>query len=573
MSEAPLDERLRDEASLLLQRERELIDLRRARQRTERWLHAFHELSQKLHSEGAAEVIATWAGLLVGRLSFEVAGALEIEESTGKTRISYFDPPAREPVHLNARELELLDRRPSGTCDTHCEPSIRALGSTLGLETFFWLWVKTEPLTTTLVFAGHSARTAPVHTHEPREEGHFLLLARHLATLLSNQRRLAALRIAQDELEAEMRERARVEQALQRAHKLEALGRMAAGIAHEVNNPLTTVVGNLQLCASELERSGSDELRSTLSDAIDATDRIVRIMHDVSTFASPRIESTGSIDVVAAIDTAARIVHNRIRHVAGYEQHVEAVPLVIGERRGLEQVFVHLLTNASQAMPSGRPTEANHIALSARRDGNDVLVQVRDNGVGIPRENLDRVQDPFFTTRAVGEGMGLGLSVCRGILQRFGGELALESTPHEGTAASVRLRVAPLREPLVSTLRAPRVLVIDDEVALLRILDRALRRHGIEVETCSSGKDGLQRYREGSFDVVLCDVMMPGTSGMAVHAALVDMGPEHAERLVFMSGGVFTDEANTYLEQTGAPLLRKPCPTDELLQTIRERMR
>jgi CheY-like chemotaxis protein len=241
------------------------------------------------------------------------------------------------------------------------------------------------------------------------------------------------------------------------------------------------------------------------------------------------------------------------------------------------------LVNCAQAIPEGNATQ-HTVRVRSFRDGDRVHVEVKDTGCGIAPEVRAHIFDPFFSTKPVGTGMGLGLSICHGIVQSFGGEIGVvETEVGVGTTFRVSLRVAwPSEEismvtpapvvvpPAVSAPRRARVLVVDDEVHVLYALNRLLRRDH-DVTLAVGGYEALQKIEHERYDVILCDLMMPEMSGMDLFGAVKEVAAEQAERFVFMTGGAFTPRAQEFLAAIGdARTLEKPVRKEELLGRIRD---
>ena len=410
---------------------------------------------------------------------------------------------------------------------------------------------------------------------------------RHLDQLeLEVTRRTAELAQANARLQEEMASSARLEKERRHAQKLEALGRLAAGVGHEINNPLTFISGNLVFCREELDRlatSCPDVSFAPMSDAIDdaasGAERIRRIVGEIKQFSRTSEAALGPVDVRASVRAAHRLVDSMVRHRASFIQRFDALPNVIGEQSQLEQVLVNLFMNAAHALPV-ESAATNEIVVAARASDGDVILEVQDNGVGIAEENLERVFDPFFTTREVGEGSGLGLSISRGIVERFGGRIEIESQVGRGTVVRTRLRRAATQPPAAAAPRAAeepapvlpvgRLLLIDDEPLVLHVMQRMLR--SFDVCAMTDGADAVKRYQTGDFDLVLCDLMMPGFSGMDVHAAMTGLGPEHVARMVFVTGGAYTTEGAAFLATVTNPHLDKPFNSAQLRQLVESRI-
>jgi CheY-like chemotaxis protein len=264
------------------------------------------------------------------------------------------------------------------------------------------------------------------------------------------------------------------------------------------------------------------------------------------------------------LEAALRLIASDLAQRGRVVRELAEVPPVIGSAARLGQVFLNLLVNAVQALPEGRGARGE-IRVCTRCEGEQVVVSVTDTGVGIPEHLVGRVFEPFFSTKPVGSGAGLGLSISHGIVRAMGGTLEVESQVGRGTTAFVRLPagaavapVAPAPGPGRPSSVRRRVLLIDDEPSLLRALARALGdRHQVDVAV--GGKEALELIQRGThYDAVLCDLHMPDVSGKDVHAFLARHQPALAARLVFVTGGAFTEEIRRFIQDTQNPVLEKP---------------
>jgi len=264
------------------------------------------------------------------------------------------------------------------------------------------------------------------------------------------------------------------------------------------------------------------------------------------------------------LDWSINMTMNEIRHRARLVKDLRPVPGVRGTETRLGQVFINLLVNAAQAIASGN-TADNEIRVSTATDSRGcAVVRVTDTGPGIAPDVLARIFEPFFTTKPTGVGLGLGLFVCHGIVKGLGGTLTAESPPGAGATFTVTLPPsamaveiqAPAAAP-VATARRVRVLAVDDEPHVLRSIQRALGGHDVTVAEC--GRDALTRLEsDAGFDVILCDLMMDDMTGMDLHARLRARSAELAGRIVFMTGGVFTDGARDFLAGVSNVCIEKP---------------
>jgi nitrogen-specific signal transduction histidine kinase/ActR/RegA family two-component response regulator len=382
----------------------------------------------------------------------------------------------------------------------------------------------------------------------------------------------------------DVREREALHERIAASDRLASLGTLAAGVAHEINNPLTYIMANAAMAERELGQwqglSGSptdkllSALRKDLGEIEDGAERIRRIVADLSLFARPHSGATQG-DLGSALNWAIRVTSTLVKSRAKLVLDIDSVPRVRGDTTRLGQVFVNLLVNAAQAIEEGEP-EKNAVTISASAGGQgEVVVTITDSGSGMTAETLRRIFEPFFTTKPVGSGTGLGLSVCKGIVESLDGELTVKSERGVGSTFRVHLPAA-ASEPVkqVTRTEAPRlrgrVLVVDDDEIVAKSVARMLAATH-EVQVVNDARKALAMLLQGSmFDVVVCDLLMPHLSGIEVYRRLLEARPEQAERVVFMSGA-FTAEASEFLERVSNPRLPKPPSLAELercVQTI-----
>ncbi|MDX2012107.1 MAG: ATP-binding protein [Myxococcaceae bacterium] len=367
--------------------------------------------------------------------------------------------------------------------------------------------------------------------------------------------------------------------------RLASVGTLAAGVAHEINNPLAWITSNLHFALEELGRlrietglSALDEMSEALTDARAGAERVSTIVRDLKLFSRAQDEQTGLVDVRRVLESAITMARNEIRHRAHLERRFDEVPLVKGNEGKLSQVFLNLLINAAHAVPEG--DVAHHtIAVSASQDAQGrVVVAVRDTGQGIEPDVLPHIFDPFFTTKPVGQGTGLGLSICHSIVTSLGGTIGVESTPGRGSTFKVTLPVAPpeFRRSPVPQAETPvalrgRIALIDDEPSVLVALQRVLGPHH-EVKSFSTPKQALDELAGFAPDVVFCDVMMPEMSGAELYHRLRANHPKLAERMVFMTGGAFSASAREFLDEVAQPILEKPFTADGVRRLANEQV-
>jgi nitrogen-specific signal transduction histidine kinase/ActR/RegA family two-component response regulator len=361
--------------------------------------------------------------------------------------------------------------------------------------------------------------------------------------------------------------------------RMAAMGRLAAGVGHEIKNPLTYALGNVEgllAAGASGEVTLSGDQREQLQEVREGLARIKVIVNDLQSLARAD-ESIGEVDLRQVLDQAIQIAGAELRPRASLLRRYEQVPPVIGSRIRLGQVFLNLIINAAQAMPDGQAAR-NKIEVVLRDTGAATVIEIIDTGMGIAPEHLERIFDPFFTTKEVGSGTGLGLAISRDIVAGHHGTLTARSTPGLGTTMTVAFphsdRVAPTAPPTAEpapVARKARVLVIDDEPLIARILQRGLSRH--QVTVASQARDALARLSRGeTFDVILCDLMMPEISGIDLHEQLVRDQPAIAAQMVFMTGGAFTAKAKQFLSEIPNERIDKPFSLAQVNQLIDRRI-
>ena len=398
-------------------------------------------------------------------------------------------------------------------------------------------------------------------------------------------------------------DRKRVQARLAQSDRLATMGLLAAGVAHEINNPLAYVLYNLEsageellglastvrechaaiskrlghaewerLMGSHLDRLGPvalDDLGERFQEALSGARRIRDISRGLTTFARADEERSVEVDLRRVIEAAINMSFNEIRFRARLVKDYGAVSPITANDGKLAQVFLNLLVNAAHAIEDGDP-ERNEIRVRTWREEDEVCAEVRDTGRGIGPEVLPRVFEPFFSTKEVGVGTGLGLAISKSIVEAAGGAIGVRSELGVGTSFWLRF---PIRDPEAGApseaeARAPtlpkgprgRVLVVDDEPGVRKMIGRMLAGEHALVDAESGRRAREIIEADPAFDVILCDLMMPGVSGIELHTWLAAEHPDLARRVVFMTGGVFTASARTYL--AGVPNVRIEKPFD-----------
>ncbi len=411
-------------------------------------------------------------------------------------------------------------------------------------------------------------------------------------------------------------ERKRLQAAMAQSDRLATMGMLAAGVAHEINNPLSYLLYNLETSVEDLgkilgqarlsdgmETAGArakarglslwagkdgcprdllEDVYSRVREAATAAQRIKDIARGLGTFSRVERPEQFEVDLVEAVEHAVSMAHNEIKYRARLVKRLEPVPPVLASEGRLAQVALNLVVNAAQSMDEG-DVEHNEIRIRTWVDDDQVCLEVADTGHGIPEKDLERIFDPFFSTKPAGVGSGLGLTICKTIVSEYGGDISVSSAAGAGTTFVVRLphigtstgaRAAPRHQPEPLELAARgRVLVVDDEPAIRRILQRLLERDHQVVLVASGDAARSVLDADQAFDVILCDIMMSEGSGMDLHAWLEDVHPVLSRRVIFMSGGAFTPRARDYMAKVDTPHIDKPFDMPRLRRLVAERVR
>ncbi len=379
----------------------------------------------------------------------------------------------------------------------------------------------------------------PIEVRVRRRDGS-VRMAETIAAPIEFEGEPATLVMARD-----ITERKRLQSRLMVSDRMASIGTLAAGIAHEINNPLAYLLGNLEVALDEIRAiagaSPSQRLReldASLSLARGGAERILRIVRGLKTFSRADEERRVPLDVNEVLEVAINMSFNEIRHRARLVKQLGRVPKVDADEARLCQVFVNLLVNAAQAIPEGE-ADQHEIRLTTRCDaGGRVVIEVLDTGSGIPAELSGRIFDPFFTTKPVGVGTGLGLSICHGIVTSLGGEITMESQPGRGSLFRVLLMPAPAAigsEPesrrASAAPRRGRILIVDDDPGVGAVVRGMLPEH--EVAVVGSGREALDRVEQGAtYDAIVCDLMMPEMTGMDLHERLRSVRPDLTARMI-----------------------------------------
>jgi signal transduction histidine kinase/ActR/RegA family two-component response regulator len=373
-------------------------------------------------------------------------------------------------------------------------------------------------------------------------------------------------------------ELSRAQETLIHSEKLTAVGQLVAGVAHELNNPLTVVLGNAALL---LERIKDQDLRKRLETVVAAADSSRKIVQNLLAFARKRSpeRSAMNLNEVVQQTIGLRAYHLRSEKIRIETDLDPSLPKVSADVQQIQQVILNLLVNAEQAIEDAHC--GDRIAFTTRKDGDRVVLTIEDNGPGMPADVRTRIFEPFFTTKEVGRGTGLGLSICYGIVTEHDGTIRVESEPGRLTRFVIDLPItvpAPMKEDkpappsraqVAEIAAALHVLVIDDDPTILELVEAALDGSGATVRSARGGREALGVLARGDrFDMILSDMRMPDVDGAGVFRYLQENRPELIEKLVFATGDIANAKSVSFLESAGRPILTKPFSIAALRETV-----
>lgn len=408
-----------------------------------------------------------------------------------------------------------------------------------------------------------------------REDGSVRFAEISTAGKLSFEGKPAMIVLARDVTEQRI-----AQEQLTRAERLSALGSLAAGVAHEINNPLSYVLLNLRYLEDHVELPTRPRL--ALGNALDGASRIQQITQELRSYCGTDAPGVPEpVDVTKAASSAINIAQNQIRHRARLERALEDDLHVLAREGKLVQVLVNLLINAAQAIPESDGKK--HVISVRSRSVSEAaaVIEIVDSGVGIAPEVLPHVFEPFSTTKRRGEGSGLGLAISKRIVEELGGHISIHSELGRGCCVRVEL-ARTNRDAITAKYLRPisidehemnesrlQLLVIDDEVAIATTLKDILLDYHVTIAV--SAREALEIFKSGrSFDAILCDLMMPEVTGPELYRAACRDRPELASRFIFMTGGAFTDYAREFLEHTPCPILSKPFTVANVCRVVEQ---
>jgi signal transduction histidine kinase len=368
---------------------------------------------------------------------------------------------------------------------------------------------------------------------------------------------------------------------LLQAEKMAALGQTISGVAHELNNPLATILSWAERLSSRTTLD--DSVRRGLETILGESERAARIVRSLLTFARKRQTTRAMVDInqVVRETLALRGYEQRVSNITVIEALAAGLPQVFADGHQIQQVLLNLVINAEQAMLSAHGRGVIVVRTWHDAEQESVVLELNDDGPGIPEKLQPKIFDPFFTTKEVGKGTGLGLTVAYAIVQEHGGRIRIESLPGSGASFFVEVPVMGRKLPPAPVTRArmsdeveavtgASVLIVEDEAALAAAVADALRSAGYLVECAGDGEEALLKVASRAFDAVVCDLRMPRLDGKAFYKTLAAVSPGLARRVIFVTGDVAGTDAETFLEQSGCRWLAKPFRLADLLRTLKE---
>jgi len=366
---------------------------------------------------------------------------------------------------------------------------------------------------------------------------------------------------------------------LVQSEKLAGIGEFVAGVTHELNNPLTSVIGFAELMQNtDLEPTQKRHLDFIVKSA----KRCQKIVQSLLSFARQHKPERKLVSVQDLVEAALEILAYQMRtsNIKVTTRFDAALPKVMADAHQLQQVFLNIINNGRQAIEEFRKQGEIQITTSAAPG--KVRVEIKDNGPGIAEENLKRVFDPFFTTKKVGKGTGLGLSLCYGIVQEHSGTINVTSKPGEGATFLIELPAAPADATAVRQTefalkptgefngRGKRVLVVDDEEPILALVRDALTASGVELDTARDGETALEQLRHNTYDAAICDWRMPGMNGQQLYEELRAFDRQAAERMIFVTGDVVNEKTQTFIREHGNLYLGKPFTLHDIREAVKQ---
>jgi PAS domain S-box-containing protein len=379
------------------------------------------------------------------------------------------------------------------------------------------------------------------------------------------------------------------------ADRMASVGILASGVAHEIKNPLAAIAANVELAATDVasmhesasmsQKEVLQRLVAELADARESSARIRHVVQDLGILSRSDEAATKPVDLHEVLETALRVTANQTRHAATIVRKYGSIPAVLGNEARLGQLFRNLIMNAVKSIPAG-DAKGNEIRICTQVGGTEnakrVVIEVADTGAGMDENMARRLFTPYFTTKPVGHGIGLELAICHRIATSLGGSITARRGQSAGNVFRVELPSAGVPAPehpdVTQTVqpspatRRGRLLLIDDDRLVLNTLSRVFEREHEAVATLSASEALTIVAEQGPFDLIFCDLMMPNTSGMSFYEKLAKTSPRLADKIVFMTGGAFSADAEKFLNQVRNAHVAKPFDLEQVRALVRSRI-
>ena len=385
---------------------------------------------------------------------------------------------------------------------------------------------------------------------------------------------------SQQELERTVTTLKSTQAQLIQSEKLSGIGEFVAGVAHELNNPLTSVMGFAELL---VQAPGHPKQERFLELILKSSQRCQRIVQSLLTFARLHPPARRLSNVNSLVEGTVEFLHYQLRtsNIEIVTRLDPTLPEAMLDDHQIQQVFLNIINNARQAIES--KSGKGQLVITTESITSRMRISFQDDGPGIPEEDLPRLFDPFFTTKAIGQGTGLGLSLCYGVVSEHGGTIQVQSKPGHGATFIIELPLSIPADalPAKSAVGTPRllkpatgegrkVLVIDDEELILEMVRTELSQHGFEVDVAKDGEAALRRFKETQYDLALCDWKMPGLNGGEVYERLRVLNPALCDRFLFITGDVISDKLENFLKERRKTCLSKPFSLDEFRAAVQD---
>ena len=381
----------------------------------------------------------------------------------------------------------------------------------------------------------------------------------------------------------DLTERKRLEQDLVQSSKLAALGELISGITHEINNPLTTIMGYAQILLKKFSNSSSfpslEKVQRDLWTISNEAERTTKIVRNLLTFARKYQPEQNMLSVNEVVEStlSLRSYELKTNNIEIDKELDPNIPLLLADFNQLQQVLLNLINNAAQAME--KMVGQRILTIRTSEINRTIRIQITDTGSGIPEENLKRIFDPFFTTKEVGVGTGLGLSICFGIIKEHGGKILVESEEGKGTTFFVDLPINQTYER--QTIEEPsgvfpnmnlerKILIIDDESHIRRIMKENLEEDGHKIVLAANGEDALKKSAAEKFDLIIADIKMPKMNGEEFFEELQNSQPHNTSKVIFVTGDTMNKKTKDFVERSGRPYLFKPFHLDEFKKKVNQ---